>query len=264
MSFSETARAAFRRGDDAAVARLADDEAERARAADDLPALVEALYMRSRLAIRGGDLTEAARIASEALAVAVRTGDRRLEERPRHVLAGVTRMAGDLPRARLLYQESIELNEALGNDDTVTSELHNLAFTELSLGETAAARARFATSRSRIVGGGYRDFVPYAYVGAAATAVADDDLVRAARLLGLARRAFDDLGQVPDPDDAEELAAVGTAVRAALGADRADAEQRAGAGLDPWTTLKQAVEHGTEPGTEPGTQPATLSRPPVA
>ncbi|MFJ3405084.1 tetratricopeptide repeat protein [Promicromonospora sp. NPDC090134] len=252
MSFSETARAAFRRGDDAAVARLAQDEAERARATDDLPALVEALYMQSRLAIRGGDLTEAARIASDALAVAVRTGDRRLEERPRHVLAGVTRMVGDLPRARVLYQESIDLNEALGNDDTVTSELHNLAFTELSLGETAAARERFATSRTRIVDAGYRDFVPYAYVGAAATAVADDDLARAARLLGLARRAFDDLGQVPDPDDAEELAAVETAVRGALGAVRADDEQRAGAALDPWATLVRAVERGAEPGARTG------------
>jgi len=248
MSFSETARAAFRRGDDDAVARLARDEAERARAADDLPALVEVLYMQSRLAIRGGDLTEAARIASDALAVAVRTGDRALEERPRHVLAGVARMAGDLPRARVLYRESIDLNTLLGNDDTVTSELHNLAFTELSLGETAAARERFTTSRTRIVAARYRDFVPYAYVGAAATAVADGDLARAARLLGLAERAFGDLGQVPDPDDAEELAAVETAVRAALGTQRAEEERRAGAALEPWATLVSAVERGTEPG----------------
>ncbi|MFD7024802.1 tetratricopeptide repeat protein [Promicromonospora sukumoe] len=248
MTFSETARAAFRRGDDDAVARLAHDETERARAADDLPALVEALYMLSRLAIRGGDLTEAARIASEALDVAVRTGDRRLEERPRHVLAGVTRMAGDLTRARVLYQESIDLNDALGNDDTVTSELHNLAFTELRLGETSAARERFATSRARIVGAGYRDFVPYAYVGAAAVAVADDDLVRAARLLGLAQRAFADVGQVPDPDDAEELTAIETAVRDALGDQRLTDERTTGAALDPWATLALAVESGTEPG----------------
>lgn len=248
MTFSETARAAFRRGQDDVVARLADAEAERARAADDPPALVEALYLRSRLAVRAGDLPGAARIASEALAVAVRTGDRALEERPRHVLAGVTRLAGDLPRARVLYQESIELNEALGHADTVTSEVHNLAFTELGLGETAAARERFATSRARIVAAGYRDFVPYAYVGAAATAVAEGDPARAARLAGLARRAFADLGQVPDPDDAQELAAVETAVRDALGTGRADAEARAGAELEPWATLVLAVERGTEPG----------------
>jgi tetratricopeptide (TPR) repeat protein len=247
MTFSETARAAFRRGDDDAVARLAQDEAERARAADDLPALVEALYLQSRLAIRAGDLDEAARIASAALAAAVRTGDRGLEERPRHVLAGVTRMAGDLARARVLYLESIELNEALGNADTVTSELHNLAFTELGLGERAAARERFAASRARIVAGRYRDFVPYAYVGAAAMAAADVDLPRAARLLGLAERAFADLGQVPDPDDAAELAAVEAAVRHGLG-DRGLAEGRdAGSRLDPWHTLALAVRDGVEP-----------------
>ncbi|MFE7506658.1 tetratricopeptide repeat protein [Promicromonospora sp. NPDC057488] len=248
MTFSETARAAFRRGDDDAVARLAHDEAERARAADDLPALVEALYMRSRLAIRAGDLDEAARIAQAALAAAVRTGDRGLEERPRHVLAGVTRMAGDLPRARVLYQESIELNEALGNADTVTSELHNLAFTELGLGERAAARERFATSRARIVAGHYRDFVPYAYVGAGALAVADGDLPRAARLLGLAERAFADLGQVPDPDDAAELAAVEAAVRAGLGDGGLADGRAAGSRLDPWETLVLAVRDGIELG----------------
>ncbi|MCP2265605.1 tetratricopeptide repeat protein [Promicromonospora thailandica] len=248
MSFSETARAAFRRGDDDAVARLAHDEAERARAAGDRPALVEALYMSSRLAIRGGDLDGAARIASDALAVAVETGDRSLEERPRHVLAGVTRMAGDLARARVLYQDSIDLNTELGNDDTVTSELHNLAFTELGLGESDAARGRFATSRARIVAAGYRDFVPYAFVGAAAMAVADGDHPRAARLAGLARRAFADLGQVPDPDDAAELAAVDAAVLAALGAEAVDAGRRQGAGLDPWTVLADAAERGAEPG----------------
>ena len=149
-TFGEAARAAFRRGENDVVARLAHDEAERARAADDLPALVDALYMRSRLAVRGGDLPGAAQIADEALAVAIRTGDRALEERPRHVLAGVTRMAGDLPRARVLYQESIDLNEALGHADTVTSELHNLAFTELSRGGVSRLRpVRVRRGRSR-------------------------------------------------------------------------------------------------------------------
>lgn len=248
MTFRETVRAAFRRGDDDLVARLAHDEAERARAAGDDPALVEALYMASRLAVRAGDLTEAARIASDALAVAVRTGDRALEERPRHVLAGVTRLAGDLGRARVLYQESIDLNTELGDDHTVTSELHNLAFTELGLGETDAARARFAESRERVVAGKYRDFVPYTYVGAAAVAVADGDHPRAARLAGLARRAFADLGQVPDPDDAAELAAVDAAVLGALGAEAVDAGRREGAELDPWAVLVDATARAAEPG----------------
>lgn len=248
MTFSETARAAFRRGDDDLVARLARDEAERARAAGDDPALVEALYLTSRLAVRAGDLDEAARVASDALAVAVGTGDRALEERPRHVLAGVTRMAGDLGRARVLYQESIDLNTELGDDRTVTSEVHNLAFTELGLGETAAARDRFAASRARIVAGAYRDLVPYAYVGAAAVAVADGDHARAARLAGLARRAFAELGQVPDPDDAAELAAVDAAVLGELGAEAVDAGRQEGAGLDPWTVLVDAAGRGAEPG----------------
>ncbi|GAB3934195.1 hypothetical protein GCM10027614_06770 [Micromonospora vulcania] len=146
-SYSGRARAAFRRGETAAVARMSRDEVARARAAGDAPAEVEALYMLSRLAVRADDLTEADRLASEALAVAIRAGQRHLEERPRHVLAAVARMSGDLARARELYLDSIALNVALAQPKTVNSEYHNLGFTELRLGNIERAREIFAGVR---------------------------------------------------------------------------------------------------------------------
>ncbi|MDP9793655.1 tetratricopeptide (TPR) repeat protein [Catenuloplanes nepalensis] len=238
--FAEQIRDTFRRGDSDGVVRLAEAEIARARVAGDPAGEVEALYSLARVAARGGDLEESRRLASAALDVAVRAGDRRLEERPRHVLAAVTRMSGDLVAARGLYEASIALNEELGHAETVTTETHNLAFTELHLGDLDRARELFARSREAVFARGYDAFVPYVGVGAAALASAERDHARAARMLGLAESAFAAAGQVPDPDDAEELRRIRDAAVAALGPDGFATEHDAGTALDPVSELSSA------------------------
>jgi hypothetical protein len=233
MGFSEKVRAAFRRGETDAVVRMSEAEIDRARAAADLANEVEALYMLARVAIRGGDLPGGQVRAEQALAVALRTGDRALEERPRHVLAAVARMSGDLSRARELYRDSIALNEALGRPEVVNSEYHNLGFCELGLGDLDAAGRLFAGVRERVFRHGWADFVPYVCVADAALASAKGDHPRAARMVGVADAAFETLGQVPDPDDAAELAAVRAAAVAALGHDGFAQRHAQGRLLDP-------------------------------
>ncbi|WP_155368210.1 tetratricopeptide repeat protein [Catellatospora vulcania] len=233
MSFSNEVRSAFRRGETDAVVRLSQAEIDRAQAAGDLAGEVEARYALARVAIRGGDLSGGQVRAEEALAVALRSGDRALEERPRHVLAAVARMSGDLARARDLYRESIALNEALDRPETVNSEYHNLAFCELGLGNLDAARTLFAAGRERVFRNGWAEFVPYVGVAGAALASAEGDHARAARMVGVADTAFAARGQVPDPDDAADLAAVRAAAVEALG-ESVFAEQYAqGRALDP-------------------------------
>ncbi|BCJ58786.1 tetratricopeptide repeat protein [Micromonospora endophytica] len=217
MSFETDVRSAFRRGDTALVGRLARAEIERARAAGEPGGEVEGLYALARVALRGGDLPRAEQLADEALRVAVRSGDRRLEERPRHVLAAVARMSGDHARARERYLASIALNEELGQPELVNAEYHNLAFTELHLGNLDRARQLFAQGRERVFREGYRSFVPYLGVAAAALAAAEGDHRLAARMVGFTDRAYAALGQVPDPDDAAELASARQAAAAALG-----------------------------------------------
>ncbi|WP_203716748.1 tetratricopeptide repeat protein [Asanoa siamensis] len=217
MSFSNDVRSAFRRGETDAVVRMSEAEIARARAAGDPAGEVEAVYSLARVAIRRGDLAGSADLARQALAVAVASGDRRLEERPRHVLAGVTRMSGDLLGAEVLYRESMALNEELGQPAAVNSELHNLAFCELGLGRLDSARAMFTTSREAVFANGWDDFVPYVCVAGAALASAEGDQARAALLLAVTDAAFAALGQVPDPDDSAELAAVRAAAVSALG-----------------------------------------------
>lgn len=233
MSFSDEVRAAFRRGETDAVVRMSRAEIDRAQAVGDLAGEVEARYALARVAIRGGDLPGGEVRAQEALAVALRSGDRALEERPRHVLAAVARMSGDLARARELYRENIALNEALDQPVIVNSEYHNLAFCELGLGNLDAARALFRAGRERVFRHGWADFVPYVCVAGAALASAEGDHARAARMVGVADAAFTGLGQVPDPDDAADLAAVRTAAIEALGPAAFDEEYAQGLGLDP-------------------------------
>jgi tetratricopeptide (TPR) repeat protein len=233
MTFSEEVRAAFRRGESGAVVRMSEAEIVRARAAGDPAGEVEARYSLARVAIRNGDLAGGEARARQALEVALRAGDRSLEDRPRHVLAGVARMSGDLPRARDLYRESIALNESLGRPEAVNSEWHNVAFCELGLGNLDEARKLFAEVRERVFGNGWAGFVPYVCLADAVLASAEGDHARAARMIGVTDAAFAALGQVPDPDDAADLAAVRAATLEAIGQAAFDAGYARGQALDP-------------------------------
>ncbi|MEU8238434.1 alpha/beta fold hydrolase [Actinoplanes missouriensis] len=241
-SFADRVRATFRSGDDEGVLRLARAEIARARAARDPAGEIEARYATARVALRRGDLSRAGELAQQALDVAVRSGDRRLEERPRHVLAAVARMSGDYAQARFRYLDSIALNEELGHPETVNSEYHNLAVTELKLGNVERARQLFADGRERVFREGYLSFVPYLGVGAAAMAAADGDQAGAARLVGFTDGAFAALGQVPDPDDAEEIARIRAGAVAALGEEGFARAYAAGASLEPAEALGVAPE----------------------
>jgi sarcosine oxidase gamma subunit len=74
-------------------------------------------------------------------------------------------------------------------------------------------------------------------VAGAALASAEGDHRRAALMVGLADAAFAALGQVPDPDDAADLAAVRDAAVAALGPDEYAAVQERDRQLDPRTAF---------------------------
>ncbi|MEU8656234.1 alpha/beta fold hydrolase [Actinoplanes philippinensis] len=229
-SFRAGVRGAFRRGDTAEVRRLAEEELRR----DGEPAgRVEATYALARLALRDGDLSAAEQLASAALDIAVEAGDRGLEERPGHVLAAVARLSGDLELARERYLAGIELNNELNRPEVVNAEFYNLAFVELRRGDVDLARKLFAEVGQRVFANGWRSFVPYLGIAAAALAAADGDHTRAARMIGFTDSAYATIGQVPDPDDAVELGRARDAAVAALGEDRFAFAYADGAVLEP-------------------------------
>ncbi len=149
--------------------------------------------------------------------MAVQSGDRSLEERPRHVLAAVARMSGDLVRARGLYAESIALNQELGQFRTVATEQLNLVFVELGLGDGDTARKLLTGVHHQVAENNWSEYVPFVCLADAVLVSATADHQRAAYLIGVTDAAFAAVGQVPDPDDAVDLDRAREAAIRALG-----------------------------------------------
>jgi hypothetical protein len=221
MSFIEEMRAAFIRGETDAVERMSDAELSRSREDGDPAGEINALYGLASVAMRAHDAARTRELGEEALAVALRAGDRRLEEAPRHMLAGAARMAGDVEAARVLYEESIALNESLGNHDRAVRERHNLGWMELKANNTDRARELFAAVRLYVTEREYREFVPCAIFDAAAIAVCDDAYLQATRLLAVVATALGENDQL-DPDDAIEYEQLRDRLVTELGRDAFD------------------------------------------
>ena len=233
VSFHHEALAAFRRGDTRRVDQLAQAELTRARGARDVASEVDAICMLARVALRRGDAGTARRLSSEALEVARASGDLRLQQIPVHLLAGLERVAGDGVAARSAYARSIALNESLGDAGRVASEQYNLGFVELGLGEVGRAADLFAASRRFTAASDDQAPVPvvlHVFAGAA-LAEAEGDPRRAVRWLAAVESWLSEAGEVLDPDDEAEQAALGARLRERLGADF-DTEYAAGAGED--------------------------------
>jgi hypothetical protein len=237
MGYFDDVRAAFHRGETALVERLSHQELARARASADTPAEVEALCMLARAALRRDDLPEAGRLAVQARTVARTAGESRLEQGPLHILAGCARLAGDAGAARVLMGESIALNESLGESRMVAVEQSNLAYVELHSGNADGARELFTAARQHTFQNGVEGMVPVVTLGAAVMAAADGEHRRAALLLGSADGAYRAREEIPDPDEAIELAALRDRLVPALGQEAFDAAYEAGASLDPRQAL---------------------------
>jgi hypothetical protein len=113
-------------------------------------------------------------------------------------------MSGAYPQARVLYEESIELNVQLGEKRMVAVEHRNLAYVELHDGHLQRARELFLSAAEEARALGYGALEPYLLLDAAVVAVEAGELARAAHLATAMHAALADAGLIPDPDDAAE------------------------------------------------------------
>ena len=204
MPYEETLEA-FRRGDNDETERLAKLDLATAANARDPAAQVDALCMLARVALRRGDLATVTSRAEEAEDVARRSGDDRLRRMPVHLRAVSARMGGDFATARALYEQSIALNDQLGEARFAAIEHRNLAYAELQAGDEARARELFAESTRRLIGEDTTRYTPYLTFDEATVAALDGDVALAASKLRDAEAAFTAANVVPDPDDAIEM-----------------------------------------------------------
>ena len=204
MGSYEDSIAAFRAGETGMAEELALDLLRRARDGGDVGDHINALCMLARVALRRGDLEHVGALATEGRALARRAGEPRLEQMPIHLQAVAVRMQGAYSEARVLYQESIELNVQLGEERMVALEHRNLAHVELHDHHIDRARELFNDAVRKARALGIDSLEPFFLLDAAVMAFEDGDRQRAAELAAASRAAIIGLGQIPDPDDAFE------------------------------------------------------------
>lgn len=204
---------AFRRGDDDEAERLATAELERADSEGDAPALVDAMCMLARVALRKGDLEVVLVRAREARVAAIAAGDRALERMPLHLEAVSKRMGGQFDAARALYQQSISLNDELGEARMGALEHRNLAYVEIRAGDRDRALALISESQRRLADVDAPALRPYLTFDEATVAALEGDAEGAAEKLAAAEQQFHAAGVVPDPDDAAEMARLRASLR---------------------------------------------------
>ena len=204
MATFEDAIGAFRSGATGQAEELALELLAQARDESDLMGQVDALCMLARVALRRGELAHAGELAAEARGLARRAGERRLERMPIHMQAAATRMRGAYAEARVLYEESIELNVQLGEARMVAAEHRNLAYVELHDGQFDRAHELFFMAAKEARSLGYEALEPYLLLDAAVVALEAGEIRRAAQMATAMHAALAESGLVPDPDDAAE------------------------------------------------------------
>jgi ATP/maltotriose-dependent transcriptional regulator MalT len=126
-------------------------------------------------------------------------------------------MAGDLRRARTLYEESLSRNRARGNRSGVAVELVNLATVERTEGNLARAETnlREAMSISREIKNSY--LLAASLIVLASVELIAGRLRDAARSLGRADAIYSSTGLVIDPADRADYERTVAGVRSGLG-----------------------------------------------
>ncbi|SFN82077.1 Predicted ATPase [Geodermatophilus obscurus] len=197
---------------DARVGPMLDEALEELRRSGDGWSVAFSGMLRAGVALAGGDLAAAERVAGEARGLAAAAADDQLAALLSDTLAQAALMAGDLPRARARLDEAVALHRRTRDLEGAAACLEVLAALTLALGRQEAA-ARLA--------------------GAAEAARAG---------LGVARWS-------PHQALADRLRA---ALRAALGDDAEARERAAGAALGPWAALDAALEEERDGEPAPG------------
>ena len=155
-------------------------------------------------------------------------------------LGAIASMNGDLEQSASFIEQAIGLQRENPDRSGLAISLHNLARTMLGLNRPDEARSLFAESATIAFELDYRELVAYCLGAAAELAFAARDSERAAHLLGASDEAFEEIGAVPQGDEAEAHARVASELEAALGAARFAQLRSEGRSLDPRVLLADA------------------------
>jgi predicted ATPase/DNA-binding SARP family transcriptional activator len=209
-----------------------------ARPLDDKEEIGLALGLLAHVAARARDFETALADLSEAEALYRELGDVRGIAISLGNRSVVTTALGDVEGGVALASESLALHCELGDQAARVVMLFTLGFALLAGGRPDEAVARISEGYGAAVDLGFREELVYGLIGMGVAAAAYGDLVRAARLLGAAEAAGEEIGLLFDPVEIDLAERTAAAVRAELGEAEADSLWAEGRAL----ALDDAVE----------------------
>ena len=219
---------AFKEGDSDRSRDLNERSLALARQAGDPETIARALAGLMRLGLRSRDFAEVERRAAECEEVAHSSGNPALRRLPLHMRAESARMQGELTRAAVLYDESIALNQELGNAAMVAVELGNKAWVEIAVRRLDEAERLIRASLE----GTEDDYgIAFCLLGLARVELERGE-ERGVEILGAAESRLERGGLVWDPAEQPEYEAT-LELAGAVAGERRDELRTAGAGADP-------------------------------
>jgi len=162
--------------------------------------------------------TERTTYLEEALERHRRSGDRWYIAADLSSLGEEARLSGDYEKAGYLYEEALAQLQPMGQKLDGISNLINLGYVRLQMGQVEEARAHFSESlvSSRELGVETAFGIP-GIAGIGAVAAAEGDSIRSAHLLGAAEALTNSAGRPRDPVDQVEFDRAAGLARAQLG-----------------------------------------------
>jgi hypothetical protein len=174
---------AFSQADHAAAKQLMWQSLDIYESLGDEDGIAEANSGLSRIAMAQGRPDLMRRHSLAALAVARRNVNAGLSAIPLHHLAHAALMEGDLEEADRLYEANIHTYRAMGREELVITELHNLGHVACLRCQTVRAKDLFVESLRRGEETGNDANRPYNLIGLGRVALAEGQPEKAAVLL---------------------------------------------------------------------------------
>jgi tetratricopeptide (TPR) repeat protein len=159
-----------------------------------------ALAGSARVALNS-DVDAAVRLLREAIEVTEGTAGSDGMSSAMHVLGVALQMSGDLPGARAVMSQRIEIGRETGDEFLIWVESANLSMVERQLGNLADADALSRDALRIVSDRGDQLAIPWVLNGLAAVTAAKGEPERAATLIGMAEAMLERAGGEWPPDE---------------------------------------------------------------
>ncbi len=174
-------------------------------------------YDLARVAWSQGDYAQAAQLYEETLASVREIGNQEATASTLNDLGGVAWAQGNYELAVKRFEEALAIGRDLGGQFTMAYARLGLGRVACSRGEHSAAQSLYRQALSLLQASGIRWSLPHALEAWALLAVAQQDMLRGAKVLGALENDYDQLRFLLSPLERDEHERAVAAARAALG-----------------------------------------------